>query len=60
MATVVLVARVGQSLAHISSGRMMAVNVRFAFFLTQLVSFALMAVAIYRHAAPKGLLSPWF
>lgn len=35
LARVYLGARVGQSLAHLSSGGTVAVNVRFAFFLTQ-------------------------
>jgi uncharacterized MAPEG superfamily protein len=36
LAQVFLVARVGQSLTHVSSGSVLAINVRFAFFLVQL------------------------
>lgn len=35
LAVAVCAARVGQSVAHVSSGRSLAVNVRFAFFLIQ-------------------------
>lgn len=42
MASVYLVARVCQSLVHIASGTALAVNVRFAFFLTQLLVLFLM------------------
>lgn len=37
LAQVYLLARVGQTIVHLSSGRSMVVNVRFAFFLTQMV-----------------------
>ena len=37
LATIVLLARIGQTTAHLSSGSNMAVNVRFTFFLTQIV-----------------------
>jgi uncharacterized MAPEG superfamily protein len=47
---VVLAARVGQSLAHISSGRSLVVNVRFTFFLTQVTCFALLAYEVLRRA----------
>ena len=36
-------ARVGQSFMHIVSGRSLAVNVRFAFFVVQLVCYVLLA-----------------
>ena len=36
LATVLLLARIGQSTAHLSSGGNMAVNIRFTFFLTQI------------------------
>ncbi len=38
LAQVVLGARVCQSIAHISSGRGMVINVRFTFFLTQVIA----------------------
>jgi uncharacterized MAPEG superfamily protein len=37
LARTYLVARIGQSVTHVSSGSVMAVNVRFAFFLVQVV-----------------------
>ena len=46
LARVVLGARVGQSIAHVSSGSNMAVNVRFAFFLTQVTCIVLYVVTI--------------
>ena len=48
LARIVLGARIGQSLAHLSSGGNVAVNVRFAFFLTQVVCLVLFAVTIVR------------
>lgn len=48
LALTALGARVGQSIAHVSSGRSLVVNVRFAFFLVQLVCFGAMAVQIAR------------
>jgi uncharacterized MAPEG superfamily protein len=48
LARVVLGARLGQSLAHLSSGGNLAVNVRFAFFLTQLACYVLFMVTIWR------------
>lgn len=50
LAEVIVVARVGQSLAHISSGSALAVNVRFTFFFVQLVSLIVMGVHIAGHA----------
>lgn len=47
---VALAARVVQSLVHIASGSVMAVNVRFTAFLTQYVCFAWMLVEILRAA----------
>ncbi len=40
---VVLGARVCQSVAHVSSGRGLVINVRFAFFVTQVTCFVVMA-----------------
>ena len=48
LARVLLGARVGQSLAHLSSGGNLAVNVRFTFFLTQVVCLTLFALTILR------------
>jgi len=48
LARVILGARIGQSLAHLSSGGELAVNVRFAFFLTQLVCLVGFMVVIAR------------
>ncbi len=47
----VLPARVGQSVAHVASGRNRAVLVRFAFFSTQLLCFAVMAVLLALHGS---------
>lgn len=44
LAVVALVARVGQSTAHVSGNSNMHVNVRFTFFLTQMVCCAFMAL----------------
>lgn len=43
---VYLVARIAQSVTHISSGSAMAVNVRFSFFLAQLVSVGWLGVLV--------------
>ena len=48
LAQAVAVARVGQTVAHVASGRSLVVNIRFAFFLTQLVCFGAMAVLLLR------------
>lgn len=46
-AVVYLCARVGQSIAHIASGRSLVVNIRFSFFLAQaaMLSYFLMVLA---------------
>jgi hypothetical protein len=44
LARVIVIARVGQSLAHISSGSATAVKLRFTFFLAQVVSFCWFAI----------------
>lgn len=46
LALVAVAARVGQSLVHLVSTSVMAVNVRFAFFLAQLVIWVYWAVAL--------------
>ncbi len=46
LAVVVCVARVGQTVAHLSSGRSVVVNVRFAFFSTQLLAMVAMGVLL--------------
>lgn len=46
LSVVVLAARVGQTTAHISSGRNVAVNIRFGFFLVQLGCMAGMAAVV--------------
>ena len=46
----VLPARLGQSLSHISSGRNRAVVIRFYFYCTQLICFALMAGLVIARA----------
>jgi hypothetical protein len=51
LALVALGARVVQSLAHVASGSVMAVNVRFTAFLTQYACFAWMMLEIARTAA---------
>jgi uncharacterized MAPEG superfamily protein len=50
LATVVLGARVVQSLAHVASGGAMVVNLRFAAFVTQLACYVAMVVTILRVA----------
>jgi hypothetical protein len=44
LAVVYVVARVGQTTAHVSSGRSRAVLVRFTFFSTQLICLGIMLV----------------
>ncbi len=46
LAMTYLVARVGQTVAHVSSGSNMAVNVRFTFFVVQLVVAVAWAVTL--------------
>lgn len=46
LAVAVVVARVGQSLVHIASGSNLAVNVRFTFFVAQIVSFIWMGALV--------------
>lgn len=48
LALTTLGARVGQTAAHLSSGRSLVVNIRFAFFVVQLVCFGAMIVQIVR------------
>ena len=50
----VLPARVGQSLAHVASGRNRAVLVRFVFFSLQLVSFGIMSVLLVLRGLELG------
>ena len=45
---VIVVARLGQSVAHISSGRSVVVNIRFTFFIVQAVSMAIMGALLLR------------
>ena len=44
-AKIVPVARVGQTLAHLSSGGSLAVTARFSFFFVQVAAFAVMAAS---------------
>lgn len=46
LAVAVVIARVGQSLVHIASGSNLAVNVRFTFFVAQIVCFIWMGVLV--------------
>jgi len=48
LARVFLAARIGQSLAHLSSGSALAVNVRFGFFLVQFFCLAGFVLAVLR------------
>jgi uncharacterized MAPEG superfamily protein len=48
LAEVVLAARVCQTIAHVSSGRGRVINIRFTFFLTQVVSMLAMIVLVAR------------
>lgn len=52
-ALLVLPARVGQSVAHIASGRNRAVLARFAFFSIQLVCFAVMAALLIQRGLER-------
>ena len=49
-AIVVVVGRVGQSIAHISSGRALVTNIRFMFFSAQVVALIAMGALIVLHA----------
>lgn len=49
LAIVYVVARMGQTVAHIASGRNRVINIRFGFFLTQLVCAIAMAGLIATH-----------
>lgn len=49
-ALIVLPARIGQSIAHLASGRNTAVLVRFAFFSIQLLCYAVMILVIIESA----------
>jgi uncharacterized MAPEG superfamily protein len=49
-ALLVLPARVGQSIAHISSGRNRAVLIRFYFYCAQLLCFAVLAALVIARA----------
>ncbi len=51
LSVVYLSARVMQSIAHVASGRSLAVNFRFAFFVTQLVCLVWMGVLVAQAAA---------
>jgi uncharacterized MAPEG superfamily protein len=46
LAMYVLYARIGQSLTHLASTSIMAINVRFAFFIVQLVIYAIWVVQL--------------
>lgn len=48
---VIVLARVAQSLVHLSSGRALAINVRFTAFLVQVISMFALAVELLRAAA---------
>jgi uncharacterized MAPEG superfamily protein len=50
LARVYLMARIGQSLVHLSSGKALAINVRFTFFLIQFTCLVWFALAIWRSA----------
>jgi uncharacterized MAPEG superfamily protein len=56
LSMVVLAARLGQSLTHLSSGSSQAVNVRFTLFVTQLASYAFMLVTMIGQARERGLI----
>ena len=43
---ITVAARIGQTVAHIASGRSMGVNIRFAFFCVQLGCYAVLAASI--------------
>jgi uncharacterized MAPEG superfamily protein len=49
-AVIILSARVAQSVTHVASGSTVAINVRFTFFLVQVVSLIAMGVIVAGHA----------
>jgi len=49
LAEVYVAARVGQTIAHLASGRSLVINVRFGFFAVQLACIGAMIVQICRH-----------
>ncbi|GDX78280.1 hypothetical protein LBMAG42_00910 [Deltaproteobacteria bacterium] len=49
LALAYVAARVAQTIAHIASGRSLVINIRFTFFITQLVCLGAMVVMILRH-----------
>ncbi len=49
-AQVIFAGRIGQTLAHVSSGRSIAVHVRFTFFAAQIIGLAWIAVTIAQSA----------
>jgi len=49
LALAYVLARVGQTVSHISSNRSLIVNVRFTFFMAQMVCIGAMIVQIVRH-----------
>ena len=51
LAIEVIVARVGQTTAHLSSGSNTVIAIRFSFLMVQLCAFFWMAALIVRHAA---------
>jgi len=53
-ALAVLPARVGQSIAHVSSGSNRAVLIRFYFYSAQLVAFLIMLVLLVLHAIEQS------
>ena len=53
LAMVYLIARLGQTVTHIASGRSRAVNVRFSFFVTQITCAIAMGVHVVQNAAPR-------
>jgi hypothetical protein len=52
LAVAVVIARLGQTTAHLSSGGNLAIGVRFSFLMVQLAAFFWMAALIVRHALP--------
>lgn len=54
LAVVYVAARVGQSVAHVASGRSLVINVRFTFFLIQVCAVLSMAWLVAQHLLARG------
>lgn len=53
LAIAIILARLGQTTAHLSSGSNTAIGIRFSFLMVQLVAFFWMAALILQHVAGR-------